>query len=457
MSLQSRILVVENDASQRAQLAGFLRDLEAEVAEASNGSEALARVLDFGPDVVITDLRMPGMDGHELLREIRQINPEIGVIIVTAYGTVEGAVACLKQGASDYVLKPLDLDEIEHLVRRTVERRHLERENRELRQRLGALESVEGIVTAGGAMDVVLSMVKRVSTSSVSVLIVGESGTGKELIARAIHAASPRGAGPFIAVNASALSSTLLESELFGHEKGAFTGADRSRVGRFEAAAGGTLFLDEVGDLPAEVQVRLLRVLQEMAIERVGSNRPIPVDVRLISATHRDLPAEIRAGRFREDLFYRLAVVTIEIPPLRRRRTDIPVLVEHFLRKYGELATDGPRSVSREAMDLLVRYDHPGNVRELENIVQRCMVLARGEQITTDDLPATVLGATAEPSAAAIPGPDATLPEKVAALEKAAIQEALAAEGGNQSGAARRLGISERALRYKLAKYHGNR
>jgi DNA-binding NtrC family response regulator len=304
-------------------------------------------------------------------------------------------------------------------------------------------------------MDQVLSLVKRVSTSSVAVLVVGESGSGKELIARAIHAASPRCSGPFVAVNASALSPTLLESELFGHEKGAFTGADRARTGRFEAAAGGTLFLDEVGDLPGEVQVKLLRVLQDMAIERVGSQDRIPVDVRLISATHRDLLLEIQEGRFREDLFYRLAVVTVEIPPLRRRRADIPALVEHFMSQYAELAPGGPRSVSREAMDLLVRYDHPGNVRELQNIVQRCMVLARDEQITTSDLPPAVLGAAGEPAVGDQGGPGTTLPERVAAVEKAAIEEALAAENGNQSAAARKLGISERALRYKLAKFHG--
>jgi len=453
MNLNASILIVEDDASQRAQLAGFLRDLGAEVAEAGNGREALALLPRIGPDVVITDLRMPKMDGHELLREIRQLNPEIAVIIVTAYGTVEDAVACLKDGAGDYLLKPLDLNEVEHLVRRSLERRHLERENRELRRRLGTLESVEGIITAGGPMVEVLSMVKRVSASSASVLILGETGTGKELIARAIHAASGRSSGPFIAVNASALSSTLLESELFGHEKGAFTDAERARTGRFEAASGGTLFLDEIGDLPAEVQVKMLRVLQDKTIERVGSNRPVPVDVRLIAATHRDLPKEIQEGRFREDLFYRLAVVNIEIPPLRRRRADIPLLVEHFIKKHAEMAPDSPKSVSREAVDLLVRYDYPGNVRELENIVQRTIVLAREEQITTDDLPPTVLGAARETAATGSPGLEATLPARVAALEKAAIEEALAAEEGNQSRAARRLGISERAVRYKLAKF----
>ena len=301
MKLNGRFLVVDDDASQRRMLAGFLEDLEAEVLEAEDGETALESVLRSQPDVVITDLRMPGMDGHELLREIRRVNPEIRTLVVTAYGTVEGAVRCLKDGAFDYLLKPLNLDEVEHLARRALEERHLRRENRELRRRLGEVESVPGIITSGGSMSKVLSTVTRVADSSVSVLILGESGTGKELIARAIHSAGPRATGPFVAVSGAALSSSLLESELFGHERGAFTGADRARPGRIESAHGGTLFLDEIGDLPAEVQVKLLRTLQERTVERVGSNRGIPVDVRILAATHRDLPAEIEARRGRKE------------------------------------------------------------------------------------------------------------------------------------------------------------
>jgi DNA-binding NtrC family response regulator len=298
----------------------------------------------------------------------------------------------------------------------------------------------------------VLSTVARVAPSAVSVLLLGESGTGKELLARAIHAASPRNAGPFMAVNAAALSATLLESELFGHERGAFTGAERTRRGRFEEASGGTLLLDEVGDLPAEVQVKLLRALQERAVERVGSNRAIPVDVRVIAATHSDLPAAVAGGSFREDLYYRLAVVTIEVPPLRRRRADIPALIEHFVTKHAAQAGVTERTFSREAVDLLVRYDFPGNVRELENIVQRGLVLTRGDQVSSEELPsavrAAVTGRTAPDSRSA-----ASLPSRVAALEQEAIEEALAAESGNQSRAAARLGISERTLRYKRSKY----
>jgi len=451
--LDARILLAEDDDAQREQLAGFLGDLGAEVLPARDGEEAAALLTREAVDLVITDLRMPRLDGRALLRRAKELAPDVEVILVTAYGTVPDAVGALKDGAADYLLKPLDLGEVEHVVRRALEARHLRRENRELRRRLGEIESLPGIVTAGGPMAEVLSVAARVAPSPVSVLLLGESGTGKELVARAIHAASPRRDGPFVAVSAAALSPSLLESELFGHEKGAFTGADRQRIGRFEAAQGGTLFLDEIGELPPETQVKLLRVLQERVVERVGGNRPIPIDVRVIAATNKDLPQEVAAGRFREDLYYRLAVVTIEIPPLRARRADIPLLVEHFLDKHAAIAGGVKKAFSREAMDLLVRYDFPGNVRELENIVQRALVLSRGDLVTTDDLPPAVLGARGEPAAGPGAGEGGTLPERIAALEKTLIEEALAAEGGNQSRAAARLGISERALRYKLAKY----
>jgi DNA-binding NtrC family response regulator len=452
MGIDGHILVVEDDSSQRQMLAEFLRDLGLDVVEAGDGQEALERFRGEPFDLVISDLRMPEMDGQQLLLAIKELNPETGVVLVTAYGTVEGAVATLRTGASDYLLKPLDLDEVEHVVQRCLEENHLRRENRDLRRRLGEIESLPGILTSGGAMAEALSKVARVAPSEVSVLLLGESGTGKELVARAIHAASRRANGPFVAVNAAALSTTLLESELFGHERGAFTGAERSRLGRVESAAGGTLFLDEIGDLPNEVQVKLLRVLQERTIERVGSNKSVPVDVRIVAATHHDLLASVRDGRFREDLYYRLAVVSIELPPLRARRADIPLLSEHFLEKHTKTAGVTAKSFSREAMDLLVRYGFPGNVRELENIVQRALVLSRGDLITVDDLPATVLGAENESSLGEAEAAT-TLPARVAALEQAAIEEALALEDGNQSRAAARLGISERALRYKRAKF----
>jgi len=452
MTLEGCILIVEDDPVQREMLSGFLQDLGVETVEAGDGHEALDRLSSQPIDLVVTDLRMPGMEGSELLREIKSQNPEVGVVLVTAYGTVQGAVEALKDGACNYLLKPLDLDEVEQVIGRCLAERQLKRENRELRQRLGEIESLPGIVTAGGPMAETLSKVARVAPSNVSVLLLGESGTGKELLARAIHAASPRADGPFVAVNAAALSPTLLESELFGHERGAFTGADRSRAGRFESAKGGTLFLDEIGELPSDIQVKLLRVLQERSIERVGSNRPIAVDVRVVAATHHDLPARLQEGSFREDLYYRLAVVTIELPPLRRRRSDIPLLVDHFLDKHVGAAGGESKSFSREAMDLVVRYDFPGNVRELENLVQRCLVLARGSLISIDDLPASILGAT-QTSTTEDAGADASLPARIEALERVAIDEALQLESGNQTKAASRLGISERALRYKLAKY----
>jgi DNA-binding NtrC family response regulator len=447
-----RLLVVDDDPAQRELLAGFLRDQGFEVEEAGDGVAARELLERDGIDLVLADLKMPRLDGAGLLRASRQINPEVAFVMVTAHGSVRSAVESLRDGACDYLQKPLELAEVEHVVRRCLEQRHLRHENAELRRRLGEVESIPGIVTAGGAMSEVLSNVARVATSDVSVLIQGESGTGKELVARALHAAGSRQAGPFVAVNAAALSPTLLESELFGHVRGAFTGAERERVGRIEASSGGTLFLDEIGDLPAEVQVKLLRALQERAVERVGANRPTPVDLRLVSATHRDLAERVREGAFREDLYYRIAVVVIEIPPLRRRRADIPLLVEHFLSKHAALAEDGPRAVSREALDLLVRYDWPGNVRELENVVQRALVLSRGEQVTMDDLPAAMLGGRAE-AGANESGATGSLPGLVADVERRAIDEALATEHGHQTRAAARLGISERALRYKLAKY----
>lgn len=450
---QAVLLVVDDDGAQREQLAGFFEDLGARVLQASDGEEALQIARARSVDAVLTDIRMPRMSGERLLEALGEELPDVGVILLTAYGEMEQAVACLKKGARDYLAKPLDLDEVEHAVRRVLDERQLERENRELRRRLGEVESVPGIITGGsGGMAEVMSTVVRVAPSNVSVLVLGESGTGKELIARAIHAASPRRDGPFVAINGSALSPTLLESELFGHERGSFTGADRSRVGRFEAAVGGTLFLDEVGEFTPEIQVKLLRVLQERTMERVGSTTPIPVDVRIIAATNKDLGAEVRDGRFREDLYYRLAVVTIEVPPLRRRKADIPQLVEHFARKHHELSGVPLKAFSREAIDRLVRYGFPGNVRELENIVQRALVLSRGPQVTTSDLPDFVARSAVE-SSDADPGHGADLPSRIAALERAAIREALELEGGNQTRAAQHLGISERALRYKLAKW----
>ncbi|HSL20373.1 MAG TPA: sigma-54 dependent transcriptional regulator [Vicinamibacterales bacterium] len=440
------ILVVDDEEAQRKVLSGFLRKRGFDVIQAGGATEALAQARERTLDLVLTDLRMPDRDGLELLAELRRINPEVPAIVMTAFGTVKTAVEAMKRGAADYLTKPIDLDELDLLIDRVLERRALVSENAELRRQVEERHQLQGLETANARMREALSVAARAAQRDVTVLVQGESGTGKELLARAIHYASPRARGPFVAVNVAALPETLLESELFGHERGAFTGADRERRGRFELASGGTLLLDEVGDLPKSTQVKLLRVIQERTIERLGSSRGIEVDVRLLAATNRDLAAMARAGEFREDLFYRLNVVSIELPPLRVRREDIPALVEQFLGRYAPKGIERPQ-VSREAMDALLKYSYPGNIRELENIIQRAVALARSSLIGTSDLPAYILG---------LPAEDATggsLTEQVERLERRLIADALAQSGGVQTRAARMLGISERHLRYKLQKY----
>jgi DNA-binding NtrC family response regulator len=440
------ILVVDDEEPQRRVLAGFLRKTGYEVEAVASAAEALAVVAARTVDLVLTDLRMPGQTGVELLEAVRGLNPEIPVVVMTAYGTVASAVDAMKRGAADYLGKPVDLDELEVLVARTLERRALVSENRALREQVESRYRLAGLETSNARMQEAINMAARAAASRATILIHGESGTGKELLARAIHYASPRRRGPLVAVNVAALPETLLESELFGHERGAFTGADREHRGRFELADGGTLFLDEIGDLPRGTQVKLLRVLQEQAFERLGGTRQLKVDVRLVAATHRDLEAMVRAGDFREDLFFRLNVVAITLPPLRERREDVPLLVDHFLRRFADEGQ--ARSVSREAMDLLLKHDYPGNVRELENLVHRAVVLARSETITTADLPLHVGGLKPETK-----GVEGSFAERVRAFETALIFEALDKAGGVQTRAAAALGMSERHLRYKLKKY----
>jgi two-component system NtrC family response regulator len=441
------ILVVDDEEPQRRVLAGFLRKAGYEVEARGSAREALELAATRTVDLVLTDLRMPGQGGIELLDALHGVNPEIPVVVMTAYGTVASAVDAMKRGAADYLSKPVDLDELEVLVARTLERRALVSENRALRAQVESRYRLAGLETGNARMQEAINVAARAAASRATILVHGESGTGKELLARAIHYASPRRRGPLVAVNVGALPETLIESELFGHERGAFTGADREHRGRFELADSGTLFLDEIGDLPRGTQVKLLRVLQEQAFERLGGTRPIKVDVRLVAATHRDLPAMVRAGDFREDLFFRLNVVAITLPPLRERREDVPLLVDHFLRRYADEGR--ARAVSREAMDLLLKHDYPGNVRELENLVHRAVVLARGETVTTADLPLHVLGLKPEPKASETGG----FAERVRAFERALILEALDKAGGVQTRAAAALGMSERHLRYKLKKY----
>ena len=441
-----RILVVDDEPAQLELVGGFLARHGFDVVLATKGREALARFSREPFDLILTDQKMPDLSGLELIEAVRAQNPETALIVMTAYGTIETAVAAMKAGASDYLTKPVNLDELLHRIRQVEERRRLLTENRELREALRERHRLEGIIGESGRMQEVLSLVKRVAPSEATVLIRGESGTGKELIAKAIHYASPRAGGPLVRVNCAALPEGLLESELFGHEKGAFTGAVSARKGRFELADGGSLFLDEIGDLPLHLQVKLLRVLQEREFERVGSSRAMAVNVRVLAATHRDLEALVRAGRFRDDLFYRINVVTIVLPPLRERREDIASLIDHFLKKFAGANHKEIAGLTREARELLLRYDYPGNVRELENIIERAVVLTRDGVIGPDDLPLTLHDAGEE-----TPKPG-SLPAAVEEIERQMIQDALVRAGGVQTRAAELLGISERVLRYKLKK-----
>jgi two-component system NtrC family response regulator len=377
------------------------------------------------------------------------------VILITAYGSIASAVEAMKAGAYDYLTKPIELEELVHLIGRIAERQRLLAEVRELRTQLRDRFRFEGIIGESGKMQEVLSLVARVAPTPATVLIRGESGTGKELIAKAIHYNSPRRDQRFLKVNMAALPETLLESELFGHEKGAFTGATARRIGRFEAAHAGTLLLDEIGDLPAALQVKLMRVLQEREIERVGSHQPIPVDIRILAATNQDLERAVRERRFREDLYYRLNVFPIVLPPLRERRDDLPLLIEFLLKKFATRLGKRIATVSRETMDALLKYDYPGNVRELENILERAIILARHEAIYVEDLPLHLRETAPE----AMEAPDtghATLPEVLGAIERQMLLRALERHDGVQTRAAAELGISERVLRYKVHK-HGLR
>ncbi len=442
-----KILIVDDELPQLELIGGFLKKQGFDVVEAEGGEKGLEKFRLESFDLVLTDQKMPKMSGVELLKSIRALNPEAAVIVMTAFGSIETAVSAIKEGASDYLTKPLNLDELLHRIKAVKERNRLLTENRDLREALQERCRIDGIIGESGHMQEVLSLVRRVAPSEATVLIRGESGTGKELIAQAIHYSSPRASRPLVRLNCAALPETLLESELFGHEKGAFTGAYATRKGRFEVANGGSLFLDEIGDLPLHLQAKLLRVLQEKEFERVGSSKPIPVDVRILAATHRDLEKLIQAGQFREDLYYRLNVVTVVLPPLRERRQDIPSLLDHLVKKFAEKNAKTIKGFTQEARDALLRYDYPGNVRELENIVERATVITRDEVIGRSDLPLTVQ--TSEK----LDDRGTNITAVVEGLERKMIKEALAQSDGVQTRAADKLGITERALRYKLKKY----
>ncbi len=446
------ILIVDDEKNQREMLEGFLRKQGYGAQAVEDGQKALEYFRGGSFDLVLTDYRMPGMDGVQLLREIKRLNPEGVVVIMTAYGTVSTAVAAMKKGAYDYLTKPIDLDELLLLIQRVEREASLGRENRELKEQLRARFKVDFIVSTSRRMEEALNLVGRVAQSQATVLILGESGTGKELIARAIHYSSPRVEKPFVKMNCAALPENLLESELFGHEKGAFTGAVARRIGRFEQADQGSIFLDEIGDLSPSLQMKLLRVLQEKEFERVGSNQTIQTDVRVIAATNRNLEAAIQKGGFREDLYYRLNVVTISLPPLRERKEDIPALIEHFLKKYNRENNKKVGSLSKEARDLLIQYDYPGNVRELENIIERAVVLCRGEILTTQDLPLNLRDVKMEAFLERAKR-GRSLPDALEEIERQEIVKALEKFSGVQTKAAEDLGISERVLRYKMKKH----
>jgi two-component system NtrC family response regulator len=447
-----RILIADDEQVQREMLEGFLVKQGYGVGIAADGSQALEKFKGGAFDLVLTDYRMPGMDGVQLLKALKRLNPEVMVVVLTAFGTVGTAVAAMKEGAYDYLNKPIDLDELLLLIQRVEKEVGLSRENRELREQLREKFKVDFIISASRRMEEALNLVKRVASSPATVLILGESGTGKELIARAIHYSSPRAEKPLVKVNCAALPENLLESELFGHEKGAFTGAVGRRIGRFEQADQGTVFLDEIGDLSPSLQSKLLRVLQEKEFERVGSSQTLKVDVRVIAATNRNLEEAIQKGTFREDLYYRLNVVTVSLPPLRERKEDIPPLLEHFLKKYSRENQKPVVSLSKEAKDLLMNYHYPGNIRELENIMERAVVLSRGDSITTQDLPLNLRESKVEDLMKEAAG-GRSLRETLEEIERLRITQALEKSHGVQTKAAEELGISERVLRYKMKKY----
>lgn len=450
-----QVLVVDDDEAHRLMLMTLLEEWSFRASEAENGVKALDFIRKGPVDLVLMDLRMPDMDGIEATREISQYNPAIPIIIMTAYSSIPSAVEALKSGAYDYLTKPLDFDALKLVMGRALDHLRLRRENEGLRRQLARLQVPE-ILGRSTAMQQLLETIALVAPTEATVLISGESGTGKGMVARAIHANSSRREKPLVEVNCAAIPETLIESELFGHEKGAFTGAGRQRQGRFAQADGGTLFLDEVGELPFSIQAKLLRVLQEGDIQRVGSDAVIPVNVRILAATNRKLEEMISEGAFREDLFYRLNVMGLEVPPLRERTEDIPVLAQHFWEVYARKNHKLVKGIVPQAMDLLLKYPWPGNVRELENVMERAVILLRGEYISEKDLPhafqrldQSECSREEETDAANPAKGDGTLAE----MEKQLIFQALKDTGGNKSETARRLGVTRRTLQLKLKKY----
>jgi len=450
--MTSRILIVDDDDSLRESLELVLVAERYDVVTAEDGEKALRLIEETSIDIVLSDLRMPGIDGLELIPQLRRRLPDATIILMSAYGTEDLAIEAMKRGAYDYIAKPFQPSEVLLTLRKAQERERLRRENQLLRRDVQRATGDRPIVATSAAMIELLEVMERAAAFKSTILLTGESGTGKEVLARAIHSQSPRRNQAFVAVNCGAIPETLLESELFGHARGAFTGADRARRGLFVEANGGTLFLDEIGEMPISLQVKLLRVLQEEEVRPVGESKPRPIDVRVIAATSRDLEADVAAGRFREDLFYRLNVVHLDVPPLRERPKDIPLLFDHFLARFRDTLGKPIQGIADDALAHLVSYHWPGNVRELENLVERAVILASGNHITLRDLPESVV-----PPSNAAGGDDATphfcLKAARKSLEADLIRRALRATGGNRTHAARLLDISHRALLYKIKEY----
>jgi DNA-binding NtrC family response regulator len=443
------ILVVDNEHSVRMTLALLLKGQGHQVAEAADGRAAIEKLREEPISLIITDLKMAEVSGLDVLREAKALRPEAGVILLTGHGTIESAVEAMRLGAFDYVTKPFESSELLHRVQNALNHHQLVSEVRRLRQQIREQRGFGTLVGRSPQMARVAEMISRVAKTDTTILIEGESGTGKELVARAIHAESPRADRPFVAINCGALPETLLESELFGHVKGAFTGATATKKGLFEEADRGTLFLDEIGDTSPAIQIKLLRVLQEREIRRVGSNAPIKIDVRVLAATHRSLEALVKEGRFREDLLYRLNVVTIPVPPLRERREDIPLLAAHFLEGAAKRLGKPVPTLSQEAMNLLLEYPWPGNVRQLENAIERALLLATRETIFPGDFPPTVLGT----GSAGEPGRPSSKLTRLEDVEREHILRTLDELGWNQARAAEALGIGRNTLWRKLKEF----
>jgi two-component system response regulator PilR (NtrC family) len=452
VSRLGRILVVDDERSMQEFLEIFLRQEGYEVELAGDVASAVDRIAHGDFDLVISDMQMPGGSGLDVLRAALESSPDTLVVMITAFATTESAIAAMREGAHDYITKPFKLDEIRVVIEKALEKKTLARENRRLRSELRLRDRDRAMLGQSASMRRVFDLVAQVAETRASVLISGESGTGKEMVARAIHAAGERSARGFIALNCAAIPENLLESELFGHVKGAFTGAVSNKDGLFEVADGGTLFLDEIGELTLPLQVKLLRVLQDKTIRRVGGTSDRRVDVRLIAATNRELAREVAEGRFRDDLYYRINVIEIALPPLRERREDIPLLAEHFARKCAADLGRGAVEIAPAVLEKLAAYDYPGNVRELENILERAVALTRGGRIDLDSLPPSVLQPAARASARRLPEQGADLERLVSDYERGLLLEALERSGGVKKRAAQLLGVSFRSFRYRLEK-----